>query len=221
MKETKTIISEELSGTLFNTYGRELNKGDILFQEDDLADEVYIILTGKIKVAKHIKTGKFSYEKILVTVSEGEILGEMALFMPNSKRTASAYVVEDTKLLVLDRSTFYAMIRYNAEFSLKLMERISGYVIRTNKELEELGIAQKKLLVIEEILNKIENNKNYIKLSNIIESKNLLNQIEIDIIEKILTQLEKLEVIKIEEENINIINKNILNKFKTLLMENP
>lgn len=211
-------ISEELSGELYKKYGRELEEGEILFHEDDIADEFYVIISGKIKISKQIKSGKFSYEKILITLSSGEILGEMALLMPNSKRSASAYVIQDSKIIVIDRNTFYAMIRYNAEFSIKLMERLSKYVLRANKQLEELGVAQKQLLIIEELINKHEK-VNKLEIKDITESKNILEHVEKDFIEKILQKLTKLEAISIDDSIIKIKSIDLLKKFKMLLTD--
>ncbi len=213
-------ISEELSGELFKRYGKELKKGDVLFHEDDEADAVYVVISGKINISKQIKSGKYKYERIISSVSSGGILGEIALLMPNSKRSASAYVSEDSKIIVIDRSTFYAMIRYNAEFSLKLMERLSGYVIRANKDLEEISFGQKKLLVIDELI--ILSNKNktdILKKKDIIESESLLEQMNTDIIEKILSQLVMLKAISLEEDNVKILSFDLLNKFKLLLVD--
>lgn len=214
------VISKELTGQLFNRYGKEFKKGEVVFHENDKANEMYIVLSGKIKISKLIKSGKFSYEKILATISSGELFGEMALLMPNSKRTASAYIIEDSDIIVIDRPTFYAMIRYNAEFSMKLMERMSVYVERTNTELEELGSAQKKLLIVEEIIiNHNESKSDTIKLDSLLDNESLRNNLEIEIIRKILEQLSNIDVIEIDDEKIKIKSLDMLNKFKVFLTD--
>jgi CRP/FNR family transcriptional regulator, cyclic AMP receptor protein len=195
-------LSEELVGELYNKYGKELKKGEEVFKENDTANEVYVVISGKIQISKNKKSGKFSYEKIIATISGGEIFGEMALLTPNSKRSASAYVVEDTRIIVINRTTFYAMIRYNAEFSLQLMERLSSYVARTNKEYEELRSGQKKLLIIETILeihNKEKIDK--IDLNYLLESENILGLTE-DTAINILKQLDNLESISFDGKTI-------------------
>lgn len=212
-------LSEELVGELYNKYGKELKKGDEVFKENDTANEVYIVISGKIQISKNIKSGKLSYEKIIATISEGDIFGEMALLTPNSRRSASAYVVEDTRIIVINRNTFYAMIRYNAEFSLQLMERLSGYVNRTNREYEELRSGQKKLLVIEDILEINSKEKaDKISLSHLLESKNIIGVKE-ETVKNILKQLNNLNAILFDGETIELESNELLKKFKEILTE--
>jgi TATA-box binding protein (TBP) (component of TFIID and TFIIIB) len=214
------IISQELLGDLFTKYGKELKKGEILFQENEEAKVVYVVISGKIKISRQIKSGNLTYEKILTTVSAGEILGEMALLRENAKRSASAYVVEDSKILVIDKNTFYAMIRYNAEFSIKLMERLSNYVIRNNRDFEEIAHSQRKLLIIDDILTKLEDKPDKtLTIDNIIGSENIKGDIDIKEIENIIKHISKTEAINFDGEKITVNSIDLLHKFRILLSE--
>ncbi len=215
------MISEELKGEMFLKYGKELKKGEVLFKENDEATEVYIVISGNVKISKHITSGDRTYEKILNNVSEGEILGEMGLFRENSKRTASAYISEDTKILVIDKNTFFAMIRYNAEFSIKLMERLSYYVIKNNKEIEELSLYQKRLLIIEYILEKVEKtNSNTISVDSILKDSEVNKVIGVEDVYGILEKIAKTDSIRLDDSNNVIVNsKQDLKKMVTILSD--
>jgi CRP-like cAMP-binding protein len=214
------IISEDLLGDLFVKYGKELKKGEILFKENEEAKVVYVVISGKIKISKQIKSGNLTYEKILTTVSEGEILGEMALLRGNAKRSASAYVTEDCKILVLDKNTFFAMIRYNAEFSIKLMERLSNYVIRNNEDLEEIAQSQRKLIIIEDILSKLEDKpEKTLQIKDIIGTENVLANLDYKEIENIIKHISKTGAIDFDGENIKVKSMDFLHKFRILLSE--
>ncbi len=212
------MISDELKGDMFLKYGKELKKGETLFKENDEANEVYIVISGNVIISKRITSNGKSYEKILNNVSEGEILGEMALFRKNSKRTASAYIAEDTKILVISKNTFFAMIRYNAEFSIKLMERLSYYVVRNNKEAYKLSQGQEKLLVIKYILEKFENDKsNTFSIEELMKDPSIESTMEEEEVSKILTQIARTKSIEIDGDNIKVISKDDLQKFIMIL----
>jgi CRP-like cAMP-binding protein len=214
------IISEDLLGDLFVKYGKELKKGEILFKENEDAKVVYVVISGKIKISKQIKSGNLTYEKILTTVSEGEILGEMALLRGNAKRSASAYVTEDCKILVLDKNTFFAMIRYNAEFSIKLMERLSNYVIRNNEDLEEIAQSQRKLIIIEDILSKLEDKpEKKLQIKDIIGTEKIQANLDYKEIENIIKHISKTGAIDFDGESIQVKSMDFLHKFRILLSE--
>src|SRR6267378_1168193 len=93
---------------LFQRFGKEFKRGDVLFNEGEVGKEMYVIQTGKVNITKKVR----DTEKILATLGAGEFLGEMAI-LNNKPRSAGATVAEDAKLLVIDPKTFEAMIRGN------------------------------------------------------------------------------------------------------------
>jgi len=116
-------ISEELAVDLYKKYGREYQAGDILFKEGDVAEAMYIVISGKASIVKNL--GNKDREVTLAMVEAGEILGEMAII--NSElRSASSVIQELSRILVIDRNTFYAMIRNNAEFAMEFLSILSS-----------------------------------------------------------------------------------------------
>ena len=69
---------------LFEKFGKYYEKGEIIFCEYEKGDELYFILSGKVKVSKITR----DKEKVLAYLQEGEFIGEMAFF-DKKKRTAT------------------------------------------------------------------------------------------------------------------------------------
>ena len=67
----------------------------MLFQQGDIGDSVYALISGRLKV---VVTDQAGHQKILGEVSQGEAVGEMALFA-DEQRTASVYALRDCDLL--------------------------------------------------------------------------------------------------------------------------
>src|SRR6185503_1008906 len=101
--------------TLFQKFGKEFPRGTFLFHEGDPGKEMFVLQAGKISISKKVR----DVEKVLATLGPGEFFGEMAI-ISNKPRNASAEVVEDAKLLVIDPKTFEAMIRGNSEIAVRM-----------------------------------------------------------------------------------------------------
>src|SRR5947209_1317635 len=118
---------------LFQKFGREFKKGDILFREGEPGKEMYVIQAGKVNITKTVR----DTEKILATLGAGEFLGEMAI-LNNKPRSAGAVMAEDGKLLVIDPKTFEAMIRGNVEIAVRLIKRLSDRLQEADEQIENL-----------------------------------------------------------------------------------
>ncbi len=105
---------------LFKRFGKTFPKGTILFHEGDTGEDMYIINTGKVKIFKEIG----GTEKVLAVLGVSDFFGEMSL-LNRKPRSASAEVVEDAKILVINNSTFDTMIRSNAEIALRIIRILS------------------------------------------------------------------------------------------------
>lgn len=77
---------------------RTIPAGTFLFRQDDVATTAYLVQKGKIRVTKE----QDGQTVELGVIEAGEIVGEMALLM-EKRHSASAEVMEDANVIVLDR----------------------------------------------------------------------------------------------------------------------
>jgi CRP-like cAMP-binding protein len=119
---------------LFDKFGREFPAGYVLFEEGDTGDEMFIIQTGKVRIVKRVDGG----EKVLAVIPAGEFLGEMAILL-NEPRSAGGVVEEDAKLLVIDSSTFEAMVKSNGEIAYRIIRKLAQRLKDTNSQIEVLS----------------------------------------------------------------------------------
>jgi CRP-like cAMP-binding protein len=106
--------------TLFSRFGREFPAGSRLFQEGEPGGEMFVVQTGKVSITKSVG----DTTKVLAILGPGEFFGEMSI-LNEKPRTATAVVVEDAKLLVIDAQTFEAMVTGNTEIALRLIKRLA------------------------------------------------------------------------------------------------
>lgn len=105
-------------------------EGEKLFSEGDRGTEMYVIITGKIKITL-IRDGE-DFE--LSTLAPGSFFGEMSL-LEYEPRSANAYCVEPAILMVIDQDSFEKVMQKNPQLVYKIMKSLSGRLRDSNKKL--------------------------------------------------------------------------------------
>lgn len=99
--------------------------GEKIFLEDDAADAMYMVRSGRVDV--------ITYGTVLENVRAGGIFGELAL-IDDGRRSAAAMATEPTEVVQIDKQTFLAVIRNDPEFALRVMSLLANRLRRMNKE---------------------------------------------------------------------------------------
>ena len=100
-----------------------LKSGEILFQKDDPARNMYVVLTGELRIGD----GNSVYE----TLSEGGIVGEMAL-IDHGTRSATVTASTDCTLAEVDEKRFLFLVQQTPTFALNVMRLLSHRLRRMN-----------------------------------------------------------------------------------------
>jgi uncharacterized membrane protein len=107
--------------------------GSSLFQTGDAGDSMYLIEGGRVRI--HIRDADGD-EVTLAELARGDFFGEMAI-LDGKPRSASATVIEDARLAVLQRDDFLAFVRRNPEVSLRMLAAITTRLRRTDDLLRQ------------------------------------------------------------------------------------
>ena len=111
-----------------------LSRGATLFYEGDPVDQLYFIVSGKMKLGRTASDGR---ENLVAVMGPGEIFGEMALFDP-SPRSTSATAVSETRLDGLKHENLRKVIQRSPEVSAQLLQALARRLRRTNENLADL-----------------------------------------------------------------------------------
>lgn len=104
---------------------KNFEKGKVLFLEGELADTLYIINKGKVKIHKYTKEGK---EQILFILSEGEFIGALNL-LKSGHYEFNAEVLEDSSICILSKQNFDKILLKNPQITLKILEKIHDRLV--------------------------------------------------------------------------------------------
>lgn len=185
---------------------KEYEKGSTIFFEGDTGDAIYFVKSGKVKISKISQQGK---EHIIKIMEEGNIFAESLLFI-GGVYPATAEAIEDSVVIVLKNKDIENLILKNNEIALgiiKLMaKRLQNVaVIIENLALKDsLGRTVSILLTIAR--EKGIKNKEGISIELNLSRQDLANMVGTsrENVIRILSQLDKEDVIKLERHKIII-----------------
>jgi CRP/FNR family cyclic AMP-dependent transcriptional regulator len=95
----KDIGEPELAALSESLRERPLRRGQVLFREGELGEEMFVVVRGSIVISKPVKE---RVEQVLARMGPGDFFGEMSLF-DRSPRSATVQADSDVTLLALDR----------------------------------------------------------------------------------------------------------------------
>jgi CRP/FNR family transcriptional regulator, cyclic AMP receptor protein len=103
--------------TIANDHGLDANtslrSGEFLFREGDMADALYVVERGVLRII----SGSVVYE----TVKAGGIVGEMAIVDEDEPRSASVIAGTHAELIKIDADRFRSLITEAPQFALMVM----------------------------------------------------------------------------------------------------
>ena len=106
-----------------------------IFAQGADSDSLFIILSGKIKIAVYSGGGA---ETVLSFMGAGEILGEMGVFTA-APRSAAAIALQETRALRLSRCDVLGFLERNPTAALHVIATLSERLRQTNLLVEEIA----------------------------------------------------------------------------------
>ena len=85
---------------------REVSRGETIFREGDDGHGMYVIVRGKVKLARTARDGR---ENLLALLGVGDMFGELSVFDPGP-RMSRAHAVEDTVVYELPKPVLDAWL---------------------------------------------------------------------------------------------------------------
>ncbi len=107
----------------------ELGAGAVLFCEGEPGDSLYIVIEGRVDVILALGS---TDEKVIASLGPGEFMGEMSLLLPGGQRTASVRSNGPTRLWLLARADFDALLHCQPSLAYTMIRTLSQRLDVTN-----------------------------------------------------------------------------------------
>ena len=113
----------------------KLPKQNILFCEGDRGDALYLILKGKVKAFLLAEDGR---EVILSILDSGEIVGEMAIFDLEERRSATVETLEECEFLTISGDKFVKVLENHPQIGISVIKTLSRRLRDTSSRIRNL-----------------------------------------------------------------------------------
>jgi CRP-like cAMP-binding protein len=117
---------------------RSYLENDLIFPENEIGNEAFIIKTGSIEIFKTLyKDGKKVQETVLGTLGEGSLFGEMALIEDEKRMAGARAIGGGVSVYVISRSQFKEKLKPINPFIVRLIQVLAENVRRSADKLFE------------------------------------------------------------------------------------
>jgi CRP/FNR family cyclic AMP-dependent transcriptional regulator len=133
--EERDRIVESTQVQVREHYERAFEAGEIVFDEGDPGDVLFVIIAGEIELTRRGPNGR----RVVARLGPGEFFGDMSVVIGET-RSARATTIESTRLLELDGETLEDMCIERPEIAIRIIRRLTTRLIDSERRLAALGI---------------------------------------------------------------------------------
>lgn len=111
-------------------------KGDVILMEEEAGTALFVIVSGKVKVARSSTDGR---EVILTILSESDFFGEMAI-LDGLTRSATVTAIEESELFLIQRNDFLKLLYDHPEVSVALLQELTTRLRNADMKIKALSL---------------------------------------------------------------------------------
>jgi len=130
------LSSAELEEITAITAKRSFPKNNVIINEGDETDSLYLILSGKVKVVLSDEDGK---EVTISILEPNDYFGELAL-IDDEPRSARVVTMEQCQFSVINQSDFTRVLDNNPGLVRNLLKGLTKRLREANKNIESLAL---------------------------------------------------------------------------------
>mgnify|MGYP000433399773 CR=1 FL=1 len=130
------LNQQELTALADNVVTKQCQKNSVVISEGDLADSLYLIESGRVKVYCSDKGGK---EFIMNTLGEGDYFGELAL-LDDDRRSASVRTLESSTFSIIYKDDFNKVLDERPNIAKILIKNLTRRVRKLTRDVKSLAL---------------------------------------------------------------------------------
>ncbi len=194
---------------------KKFNKNEIILKEDEAGTALFVIISGKVKVARSSPDGR---EVILTILTNSDFFGEMAI-LDGQTRSATVTAMEETELFIIQRNDFLNLLKNHPEVCISLLQELTKRLRVADIKIKALSLKDAEgkvatvLLQLADEIGKIKQGR--VELDNLPHQQDLANMAGTsrETISRTLHAFAKKGLIEIDGSKIRIVD---YEKFKEL-----
>ena len=142
------LSDAEMAALAVHVTRQRFDRGELLFNEGDRCQGLYLVANGKIRIFKLSPSGR---EQILAVEGPGSSFAELPVF-DGGMYPASASALEDAEVLFISRKDFHGLCLQHPEVGLKVIAVVGARLRRLVGIIEELSFTTVRQRLIAALL---------------------------------------------------------------------
>ena len=190
------------------TEAKFYSKGELVIEEGTLADGIFFVVDGHVKVCRTNREGR---QIIIQILSEGEFFGEISL-LDGESRSADIIAVNDVQILYLPKSTFMELLNNYPTISINLLTELATRMRKSAEQITWLTLSSAERRIGVVILKIAEESgtvfRNTVLIENFATQKDLSDMVGAsrETVNSTLKSLEKDDMISRDGKSLIINN---------------
>jgi CRP-like cAMP-binding protein len=130
----EALTRSEVREIVETTDAMRLEQGDVLFEQGDDSEAMFVIESGRLEVRS---TSSIGDEVVLAELEEGAVVGEMSILAATSTRSATVEALGPTRLFRLSRRDFETLRDRDHPAAYKLVLQLARTLGERRRETDE------------------------------------------------------------------------------------
>ena len=188
---------------------RRFKRGEIIVEQGQKSNTLFIILTGRVRVVTADKRGR---EVILATLQPGDYIGEMSL-IDNEPHSATVRAEVQTDMLILGRTEFARCLPENSSLSYAIMRGLVQRLRSADRQIESLALLDVYGRVARTLLDMAEMDGEKKMIRNKVSRQDLAKVVGAsrEMVSRVMKDLEERGMIETQENGSVLIKEQLTN----------
>ncbi len=115
---------------------KQYEKNEVILVEEEAGNALFVIVTGKVKVAR---TSSDDREVILTILTDSDFFGEMAI-LDGLTRSATVTAIEKSELFLIQRNDFLNLLRSYPDVAIALLQELTKRLRAADMKIKALSL---------------------------------------------------------------------------------
>lgn len=146
---TGIFCPKKIGGHTDTINHKKFKKGDYIYLPEQMADRIFFLSDGRVKIGTYNESGK---EITKVILNKGEVFGELSI-IGNQQRRDFAIAMEDAECCIVPSDQMQSLMRDHSGLSLFLMRIMGSRMLEMEQRLESLVFKDSRTRIVEFLKN--------------------------------------------------------------------
>ncbi len=187
-------------------HAKQLKSGTILFSQGAVLEDIYLLVSGGIKLQRLAPNGD---EKVLEIIRPGQTFAEAVLFSGGSKYPVSAITVSPSVVVGIQAAGYLKLLNNSNSLCISLLGKLSQRLHWMVNEVDRLTLHSATYRLVSYLLSHISDDKNDSAGVSLVAPKHVIASrlsIKPETLSRTLKTLSKQGLIRLDGQQIELVN---------------